>query len=71
MYMCTHTKTHKLPSLLQTIFQPTNDLATPSMKTSLLSKKWREERNFWIAAVAFLSWLVNVREREGRREESR
>mmetsp|Transcript_23546 Transcript_23546/g.64915 ORF Transcript_23546/g.64915 Transcript_23546/m.64915 type:complete len:201 (-) Transcript_23546:314-916(-) len=34
-----------------------DDKMTPNMKTSQLAKKWREERNFWIAVVAFLSWV--------------
>jgi hypothetical protein len=29
---------------------------TPNQKIGLLAKKWREERNFWIAAMAFTLW---------------
>lgn len=34
---------------------------TPNQRISVLAKKWREERNFWIAAMAFTLWcLVTV-----------
>lgn len=34
---------------------------TPNQRISMLAKKWREERNFWIAAMAFTLWcLVSV-----------
>jgi hypothetical protein len=29
---------------------------TPNQRISVLAKKWREERNFWIAAMAFTLW---------------
>jgi len=28
----------------------------PEYKINLLAKKWREERNFWIAALGFTLW---------------
>lgn len=28
----------------------------PDMKMQVLAKKWRDERNFWIAAMAFTMW---------------
>lgn len=31
---------------------------TPNQKIGLLAKKWREERNFWIAAMAFTLWCL-------------
>eukprot|EP00877_Chromochloris_zofingiensis_P003473 jgi/Chrzof1/13126/Cz07g20240.t1 len=31
---------------------------TPNQRISLLAKKWREERNFWIAAMAFTLWCI-------------
>lgn len=29
---------------------------TPNQRMGLLGRKWREERNFWIAALTFLLW---------------
>lgn len=29
---------------------------TPNQRINVLAKKWREERNFWIAAMAFTLW---------------
>lgn len=29
---------------------------TPNQRISVLAKKWREERNFWIAAMTFTLW---------------
>lgn len=29
---------------------------TPNKKSLVLGKKWREERNFWIAALTFMLW---------------
>jgi hypothetical protein len=29
---------------------------TPNQRMNLLGRKWREERNWWIAVVAFFSW---------------
>jgi hypothetical protein len=42
--------------------QDANDTElTPNQRISVLAKKWREERNFWIAAMAFTLWcLVTV-----------
>ncbi|WIA13325.1 hypothetical protein OEZ85_006908 [Tetradesmus obliquus] len=31
---------------------------TPNQRVSVLAKKWREERNFWIAAMAFTLWCL-------------
>eukprot|EP00878_Enallax_costatus_P012924 GHUV01013496.1.p1 GENE.GHUV01013496.1~~GHUV01013496.1.p1 ORF type:complete len:239 (+),score=63.96 GHUV01013496.1:162-878(+) len=31
---------------------------TPNQRISVLAKKWREERNFWIAAMAFTLWCL-------------
>lgn len=33
-----------------------NPELTPNQRISVLAKKWREERNFWIAAMAFTLW---------------
>jgi hypothetical protein len=33
----------------------------PEFKINLLAKKWREERNFWIAAMGFTLWWWVVR----------
>lgn len=33
-----------------------DELLTPNQKIGLLARKWREERNFWIALLAFLLW---------------
>ncbi|GBF88814.1 hypothetical protein Rsub_01715 [Raphidocelis subcapitata] len=30
----------------------------PELKIGLLAKKWREERNFWIAAMGFTLWCM-------------
>lgn len=30
----------------------------PELKIGLLAKKWREERNFWIAAMGFTLWCL-------------
>lgn len=38
-----------------------DETLTPNQKTSLLAKKWREERNFWIAMISFLLWCVCTR----------
>jgi len=37
------------------------DIATPSATAALLAKRWRAERNAWIATLAFLSWLALAR----------
>ncbi|KXZ48734.1 hypothetical protein GPECTOR_25g318 [Gonium pectorale] len=29
---------------------------TPNQRTALLARRWREERNFWIATLTFLLW---------------
>jgi hypothetical protein len=29
-----------------------------NVRTRLLASKWREERNFWLAAMAFLAWAL-------------
>lgn len=34
------------------------DDVRPEIKISLLAKKWREERNFWIAALGFILWCL-------------
>jgi hypothetical protein len=36
--------------------QAAHDELRPDMKMQLLAKKWRDERNFWIAAMAFTMW---------------
>lgn len=38
-----------------------DDTLTPNQKTMLLAKKWREERNFWIAFLAFILWCLLAR----------
>ncbi|KAG2444466.1 hypothetical protein HXX76_001218 [Chlamydomonas incerta] len=35
---------------------PLPDTLTPNQRTALLAKRWREERNFWIATLTFLLW---------------
>lgn len=35
-----------------------NPELTPNQRISVLAKKWREERNFWIAAMAFTLWCL-------------
>mmetsp|Transcript_8660 Transcript_8660/g.14935 ORF Transcript_8660/g.14935 Transcript_8660/m.14935 type:complete len:185 (-) Transcript_8660:204-758(-) len=44
---------HKLKSELAGM-----DMLTPNQRMGLLGRKWREERNFWIAALAFLLWAM-------------
>ncbi|KAI8462464.1 MAG: hypothetical protein J3K34DRAFT_448235 [Monoraphidium minutum] len=34
------------------------DDVRPEVKIGLLAKKWREERNFWIAAMGFTLWCL-------------
>lgn len=34
---------------------------TPNQKTAVLAKRWREERNFWIAALTFSLWSLLYR----------
>eukprot|EP00798_Chlamydomonas_sp_ICE-L_P021895 gene21895-28934_t len=34
---------------------------SPNQKINLLARKWREERNFWIAALCFLLWAMLYR----------
>lgn len=34
---------------------------SPKEKITVLAKKWREERNFWIALMAFMCWAVLAR----------
>lgn len=29
---------------------------TPNAKTAILARRWREERNFWIACLTFMLW---------------
>ena len=31
--------------------------ATPNMEIGFLSKRWRAERNLWMSAFAFTSWV--------------
>ncbi|KAF8058098.1 hypothetical protein HT031_005758 [Scenedesmus sp. PABB004] len=31
---------------------------SPNQRLTVLAKKWREERNFWIAAMAFTLWCL-------------
>eukprot|EP00775_Hariotina_reticulata_P005718 gene5718-5958_t len=33
---------------------------TPNQKIGVLAKKWREERNFWIAAMTFTLWWLDA-----------
>ncbi len=33
----------------------------PNERMTLLSNKWLHERNFWIAALAFISWTLLAR----------
>ncbi|PNH01181.1 hypothetical protein TSOC_012946 [Tetrabaena socialis] len=32
------------------------DTLSPNQRTALLARRWREERNFWIACLTFLLW---------------
>ena len=34
------------------------DGLSPCEKTQLLADKWRQERNFWIAALCLLLWVI-------------
>ncbi|KAG2493663.1 hypothetical protein HYH03_008177 [Edaphochlamys debaryana] len=35
---------------------PMPDTLTPNQRTAVLARRWREERNFWIATLTFLLW---------------
>ncbi|GLC57144.1 Protein rai1 [Pleodorina starrii] len=35
---------------------PVDATLTPNQKTAVLARRWREERNFWIAALTFFLW---------------
>lgn len=36
--------------------ETSNPDLTPNQRIGVLAKKWREERNFWIAMFAFTLW---------------
>lgn len=38
------------------VLLPEEPALSPSQRTGLLAKKWRNERNFWIAAFTFYMW---------------
>ena len=36
--------------------RPMPDTLTPNQKIAIQARRWREERNWWIAALTFLLW---------------
>ena len=42
---------------LMRLAQADTVFATPNMEIGFLSKRWRAERNLWMSAFAFTSWV--------------